>query len=83
MWMFNQDNFLTKKPMPETPKSKDKEAFEAFVAKYNLDPLNNSAIMNCLFEMNEKMNNFIEVYNETITDVDERLKKIEFIMWPD
>ena len=59
MWMFNQDNFLTKKPMPETPKSKDKEAFEAFVAKYNLDPLNNSAIMNCLFEMNEKMNNFI------------------------
>ena len=51
----DQDNFLTKKPMSETPKPQNKEAFNAFVAKYNLDPLNNDAIMNCLFELNEKL----------------------------
>lgn len=42
--------------MAETPKPQDTEAFNAFVAKYNLDPANNLAIMNCLFELSEKMN---------------------------
>lgn len=42
--------------MAETPKPQDTEAFNAFVAKYNLDPANNNAIMNCLFELSEKMN---------------------------
>jgi hypothetical protein len=41
--------------MSETPKPQDKEAFNAFVAKYNLEPANNDAIMNCLFELNEKI----------------------------
>lgn len=42
--------------MAETPKPQDTEAFNAFIAKYNLDPANNNAIMNCLFELSEKMN---------------------------
>ena len=54
--------------MPETPKSKDKEAFNAFVAKYNLDPLNNNAIMNCLFELNEKLEGFSLVVAQKICD---------------
>jgi hypothetical protein len=41
--------------MPETPTSKNKEAFNDFIAKYNLEPLNNDAIMNCLFELNEEI----------------------------
>lgn len=41
--------------MAETPKPQDTEAFNAFIAKYNLDPANNNAIMNCLFELNEKI----------------------------
>jgi hypothetical protein len=41
--------------MSETPRPQDTEAFNAFVAKYNLSPLNNDAIMNCLFELNEKI----------------------------
>ena len=48
--------------MPETPKSKDKEAFNAFVAKYNLDPLNNDAIMNCLFEQDERIKRLEVIY---------------------
>jgi len=60
MWLFDQDNFLTKQPMAETPVTQDKEAFNAFVSKYNLDPLNHLAIMNCLFEMNEKIDRFVK-----------------------
>ena len=58
MSIFDQDNFLTKKPMAETKQpTKDKqEAYQAFIEHYNLSPLNNDAIMNCLFELNEKMN---------------------------
>lgn len=41
--------------MPETKTPQNKKAFNAFVAKYNLDPLNVQAIMNCLFELNEKI----------------------------
>lgn len=42
--------------MAETRTTDNKEAFNAFVSKYNLDPSNNHAIMNCLFELSEKMN---------------------------
>lgn len=55
MWIFDQDNFLTKQTMPETPTSKDKEAFNAFVRKFNLDPLNVQAINNFLFDLNERI----------------------------
>jgi hypothetical protein len=51
--------------MSETPVTQDKEAFDAFKKKYNLNPANNLAIMNCLFELNEKMNEmskYITVY---------------------
>lgn len=41
--------------MSETPVTQDKEAFEAFKKKYNLDPLNHLAIMNCLFEISEDL----------------------------
>lgn len=43
--------------MSETPKpSQDKQGlYEAFIAKYNLDPANNSAIMNCLFELHQAL----------------------------
>lgn len=58
MSIFDQDKFLTKKPMSETkqPTADKQEAYQAFIAHYNLSPLNNDAIMNCLFELNEKMN---------------------------
>lgn len=62
MSIFDQDNFLTKKPMAETKQpTKDKqEAYQAFIEHYNLSPLNNDAIMNCLFEMNEKIDRFVK-----------------------
>ena len=41
--------------MSETPVTQDKEAFEAFKKNYNLDPANNLAVMNCLFEQSEKI----------------------------
>ena len=75
MWLFDQDNFLTKKPMPETPKSKDKEAFNAFVAKYNLDPLNNNAIMNCLFELSQENENAHKRIDQMQQVIDEWLIK--------
>jgi hypothetical protein len=53
MWLFDQSFNLIN--MPETPTSKNKEAFNDFIAKYNLEPLNNDAIMNCLFELNEEI----------------------------
>lgn len=43
--------------MSETPKPQDTEAFNAFVSKYNLDPSNNDAIMNCLFELSQDNDN--------------------------
>lgn len=55
MWLFDQDNFLTKKHMAETKTTQNKEAFEVFVAKFNLDPLNVLAINNCLFDLNERI----------------------------
>lgn len=43
--------------MSETPRpTADKqEAYQAFIDHYNLSPLNNDAIMNCLFEQSEKI----------------------------
>lgn len=43
--------------MSETPKpSQDKQGlYEAFIAKYNLNPAINSAIMNCLFELHQAL----------------------------
>lgn len=43
--------------MSETPKpSQDKQGlYEAFIAKYNLNPAINSAIMNCLFELHKAL----------------------------
>lgn len=60
--------------MPETPKSKDKEAFNAFVAKYNLDPLNNNAIMNCLFEQEQQL---IKLHEFVLAWFEERVQKLE------
>ena len=54
--------------MSETPVTQDKEAFEAFKRKYNLDPANNLAIMNCLFELNEKLEGFSLVVAQKICD---------------
>ena len=48
--------------MAETPTPHNKEAFNAFVAKYNLDPLNNDAIMNCLFEQDERIKRLEVIY---------------------
>lgn len=59
--------------MPETPKSKDKEAFNAFVAKYNLDPLNNNAVMNCLFELKEENN----IAHARIDEMQQAINKLE------
>lgn len=44
--------------MSETkqPTADKQEAYQAFIEHYNLSPLNNDAIMNCLFELNEKIN---------------------------
>ena len=61
--------------MPETPKSKDKEAFNAFVAKYNLDPLNNNAIMNCSFELSQENENAHKRIDQMQQVIDEWLIK--------
>ena len=43
--------------MSETPRpTADKqEAYQAFIEHYNLNPSNNDAIMNCLFEQAEEI----------------------------
>lgn len=42
--------------MSETkqPTADKQEAYQAFIEHYNLNPSNNDAIMNCLFEQNQK-----------------------------
>jgi hypothetical protein len=37
--------------MAETKTPNNKEAFNEFIREYNLDPLNITAINNCLFEL--------------------------------
>lgn len=37
-----------------TPTKEKQEAYQAFIEHYNLNPSNNDAIMNCLFELNEE-----------------------------
>jgi hypothetical protein len=41
--------------MAETPTPNNKEAFNAFVKQYNLDPLNKDAINNCLFDLYQQI----------------------------
>lgn len=61
--------------MSETPKpSQDKQGlYEAFIAKYNLDPANNSAIMNCLFEISEDL----EIAHLRIDEMQLAINKLE------
>lgn len=63
--------------MSETPVTQDKEAFEAFKRKYNLDPANNLAIMNCLFELNEKIN-LLEMYLAKRVTLEEMIDRHEY-----
>lgn len=39
-----------------TPTKEKQEAYQAFIRHYSLDPSNNDAIMNCLFELKEENN---------------------------
>lgn len=65
--------------MPETRQpSKDKqEAFNAFVAKYNLDPLNNDAIMNCLFELFDTSRKQTDIIHEEFIRIDSILDEYQ------
>jgi hypothetical protein len=61
--------------MAETKQpSKDKqEAYQAFIAHYNLSPLNNDAIMNCLFEISE----YLEIAHLRIDEMQLAINKLE------
>ena len=74
MWLFDQD-FLIIKSMSETPKPQDTEAFNAFVTKYNLDPANNLAIMNCLFELSQDNDDAHKRIDQMQQVIDEALIK--------
>ena len=63
------------KPMAETPKPQDAEAFNAFIAKYNLDPANNNAIMNCLFELSQDNDNAHKRIDQMQQVIDDALIK--------
>lgn len=61
--------------MSETPVTQDKEAFEAFKKKFNLDPANNLAIMNCLFELSQENENAHKRIDQMQQVIDEWLIK--------
>ena len=65
--------------MSETkqPTADKQEAYQAFIAHYNLSPLNNDAIMNCLFELNEKIN-LLEMYLAKRVTVEEMIDRHEY-----
>lgn len=49
--------------MSETkqPTADKQEAYQAFIEHYNLSPLNNDAIMNCLFEQHQEIQKLKQV----------------------
>ena len=61
--------------MSETKQpSKDKqEAYQAFIEHYNLNPSNNDAIMNCLFEISEDL----EIAHLRIDEMQLAINKLE------
>lgn len=61
--------------MSETkqPAEDKRGAYQSFIAHYNLSPLNNDAIMNCLFEISEDL----EIAHLRIDEMQLAINKLE------
>jgi len=75
MWLFDQS--ITILTMPETlqPTEDKQEAYQAFIEKYSLNPSNNDAIMNCLFELYDTSRKQTDKIHDELYRIDSVLDK--------